>query len=120
MSLSAFRGFKARRPKTTRSSVACRVAEQSLKILADRSRLAYIPLERYELDIELVRSATRDICQRWCVAPFDRMSKTIMVATANPFNKQAVSDLEQKHHTRLLWYLAAPGDLLRVLGKVFR
>src|SRR5580658_8209733 len=69
--------------------------DKSLRVLADRSRLAYIPLERYELDIELVRSATKDICQRWCVAPFDRMSKSIMIATANPFNKKAAADLEE-------------------------
>jgi tetratricopeptide (TPR) repeat protein len=94
--------------------------DKSLKVLADRSRLAYIPLERYELDIELVRSASRDICQRWCVAPFDRMSKTIMVATANPFNKQALIDLEEALKHRLLWYLATPADLIRILGKAFR
>ena len=94
--------------------------EQSLKMLADRSRLALMPLDRYEVDIDLLRSATREVCLRWCVAPFDRMSKTTMVATANPFNKQAVADMEEKLHSRLLWYLAAPQDLLRLIGKVFR
>jgi hypothetical protein len=67
-----------------------------------------------------LRAASRDICQRWCIAPFDRMSKTVMVATANPFNKQAIADLEEKLKCRLLWYLAPPADLLRVLGKAFR
>jgi tetratricopeptide (TPR) repeat protein len=94
--------------------------EKSLKLLVDRSRLAYIPLERYEMDIELLRSASREICQRWCVAPFDRMSKSVLVATANPFNKQAAADLEEVMKHRLLWYLATPADLIRVLGKVFR
>jgi tetratricopeptide (TPR) repeat protein len=94
--------------------------EKSLKVLADRSRLAYIPLDRYELDIELVRSASREFCQRWCVAPFDRMSKSVMVATANPFNKQAIADLEETLRHRLLWYLATPADLIRILGKAYR
>jgi hypothetical protein len=94
--------------------------EKSLKILADRSRLAYVPLDRYDLDIELVRSCSKEICQRWCIAPFDRMSKSIMVATANPFNKQAAADMEAALKHRLLWYLATPGDLIRLLGKAFR
>ena len=94
--------------------------EKSLKVLSDRSRLAYFPLDRYELDIDQLRAASRDICQRWCIAPFDRMSKTVMVATANPFNKQAIADLEENLKCRLLWYLAPPADLLRVLGKAFR
>ncbi len=94
--------------------------DKSLKLLVDRTRLAFIPLERYEIDIELVRSASRELCQRWCVAPFDRMSKSILVATANPFNKQVVADLEEVLKHRLLWYLAPPADLIRVLGKAFR
>ena len=94
--------------------------EKSLKLLADRSRLAYIPLERYEIDMDLVRTAPRQICQRWCVLPVDRMSKTMMVATANPFNKQAVLDLEETSKFRLLWYLASPTDLMRILGKALR
>ena len=94
--------------------------DKSLRILADRSRLAYIPLERHEMDMDLVRMAPRHICQRWCVLPVDRMSKTVMVATANPFNKQAVLDLEETVKYRLLWYLASPTELLRILGKALR
>jgi Type II secretion system (T2SS), protein E, N-terminal domain len=94
--------------------------DKSLKILADRSRLAYLPLDRYDLDIEVVRSSSREICQRWCIAPFDRMSKSVLVATANPFNKQAAADLEASLKQRLLWYLATPSDLTRLLGKAFR
>ena len=51
--------------------------DKSLKLLADRSRLAYIPLDRYEMDMDLARTAPRQFCQRWCVLPFDRMSKTV-------------------------------------------
>ena len=94
--------------------------DKSLKILGDRSRLAYIPLDRYDMDMELVRASSREICQRWCVVPFDKMSKSVLVATANPFNKQAVADLEAALKQRLLWYLTTPADLLRVLGKAFR
>src|SRR5580698_4901295 len=82
--------------------------EKSLKLLVDRSRLPFIPLERYEIDVELVRAASREICLRWCVAPFDRMSKSVLVATCNPFNKQAAADLEAVIKHRLLWYLTTP------------
>jgi tetratricopeptide (TPR) repeat protein len=94
--------------------------EKSLILLAERSRLAFMPLDRYEVDADLVRTAPRDVCQRWCVVPFDRMSKAVMVATANPFNKQATADLEGVLKGRILWYLAAPTELLRILVKSFR
>lgn len=95
-------------------------AEKALKILSDKSRVGYLPLEKYELDMELARSFPAEVCKRWCVLPFDRMSKSILVATANPFNQQAAKELSEATQNRLLWYLAEPGELIKNLRKVFR
>ena len=94
--------------------------EKSLKLLSDKSRTAYLPLDKYDVDIDLARGFPADICRRWCVMPFDRMSKSILVATANPFNQQALKDLAQATPQRLVWYLAPPIDLLSNLRKAFR
>lgn len=94
--------------------------DKALKILTDKSRLAYLPLEKYDTDIELARSFPVEVCRRWCVLPFDRMSKSILVATANPFNQQAAKELAEATQNRLLWYLAPPVDLLKNLQKTFR
>jgi tetratricopeptide (TPR) repeat protein len=94
--------------------------EQSLKIITERSRLAYMPLEKYDVDMELARSFPKSTCRRWCVVPIDRMSKTVIVATTNPFNKQAAAELEKATNYRLLWYIAPPADLVKVLKRVFR
>jgi hypothetical protein len=94
--------------------------EKSLKLLADKSRTAYLPLERYDADIDLTRGFPADVCRRWCVLPFDRMSKAILVATCNPFNQQAAKELSGATTHRLLWYLASPASLVGYLRKAFR
>ena len=94
--------------------------EQSLKLLADKSRAGFLPLERYDVDTDLVRGFPADVCRRWCVVPFDRMSKSILVATANPFNQQAAKELAAATSNRLLWYLAAPSELVKIIRRVFR
>jgi tetratricopeptide (TPR) repeat protein len=94
--------------------------EKSLKLLADKSRVAFLPLERYETDIELLRNFPVEVCRRWCVAPFDRMSKSVLVATANPFNQQAAKELSSATNQRLLWYLVTPAELTALLRKAFR
>lgn len=94
--------------------------EQSLKIIVERSRLGYMPLEKYDVDMELARSFPKGTCRRWCVLPIDRMSKTVIVATTNPFNKQAAAELEKATNYRLLWYISPPADLVKVLKRVFR
>ena len=52
--------------------------------------------------------------------PFDRMSKSILVATANPFNQQAAKELAEATSHRLLWYLTTPAELVQTIRKAFR
>ena len=94
--------------------------DKSLKLLTDKTRLAYLPLDRYDVDMDLARSFPSASCRRWCVLPFDRMSKSVLVATANPFNQQAAKELAAATPHRLLWYLVPPADLVKNLRKVFR
>ncbi len=94
--------------------------DKSLRLITDKSRVAYLPLERYDIDMDLARGFPAEVCRRWCVLPFDRMSKAILVATANPFNHQAAKDLAEATTHRLLWYVATPIDLISNLRKAFR
>jgi tetratricopeptide (TPR) repeat protein len=94
--------------------------EKSLRLLSDKSRVAYLPLDRYDIDMDLSRGFPAEVCRRWCVLPFDRMSKAILVATANPFNQQAAKELAEATTHRLLWYVAPPNDLLANLRIAFR
>lgn len=94
--------------------------ETSLKLICDRARVGFIPLEKYDVDVEIARGFPREICHAWCVLPFDRMSKTILVATANPFNNQALRELEAAKKHRIVWYMVPPEDLVRMIRKICR
>lgn len=94
--------------------------EKSLKILSDKSRIAYLPIDKYDIDMDLTRSFPAEVCRRWCVLPFDRMSKSTLVATVNPFNQQAAKELAEATPNRLLWYLTTPQELVKNLRKAFR
>lgn len=93
--------------------------ERSLRLLSDKSRSAFIPLGTYDVDMDLARNFPRDVCRRWCVMPFDRMSKSVFVATANPFNQQAMRELSEVTASRLLYYLAPPADLVKLIRRAF-
>jgi hypothetical protein len=94
--------------------------ETSFKLVCEKASLAVLPIERYDVDVDLARSFPREICLRWAILPFDRMSTTVLVATANPFNRQAALELGQATKHRLLWYMAPPQDLLKALRRTFR
>jgi hypothetical protein len=94
--------------------------EKSIRLLVDKARVGYIPLEKYDVDMELARSFPAAACRRWCVMPFDRMSKSVLVATANPYNPQAAKELSQATHSRIVWYVASPVEIVKNLRKTFR
>ncbi len=94
--------------------------EKSLKLLCEKSRLPFLPIEKYDVDFELARTFPADTCRRWCVLPFDQMSKSVLVATCNPYNRQAAKELETSTSARLLWYVAPPQEIIRALKKCFR
>lgn len=99
--------------------------DKSLSLICAKARLGFLPLEKYDIDVEFVRTFPREICQRWCILPFDRLSKSVLVATANPFNGRALRDLEDFSaqagtKNRFLWYVASPVELVKILRKTFR
>jgi hypothetical protein len=94
--------------------------DKSLRLISDKSRVAYLPLDRYDVEMDLTRGFPSDVCRRWCVLPIDRMSKSILVATANPFNQQAAKELAEATTHRLLWYITSPTDIVANLRKAFR
>ncbi|HKQ39479.1 MAG TPA: tetratricopeptide repeat protein [Verrucomicrobiae bacterium] len=94
--------------------------EKSLRLLSEKSRLGFLPLEKYDIDLELGRNYPSETCFRWFVLPFDKMSKSIMVATCNPFNRQAAAEVEEVTKSRIIWYLASPDDISKCLKKVYR
>jgi tetratricopeptide (TPR) repeat protein len=94
--------------------------DKALRMIADKSRLGFLPLDKYDVDLDLARTFPADSCQRWCVMPFDKMSKSILVATANPFNRQAAKELECATQARLVWFLCPPVDIIKWLRRAFR
>ena len=94
--------------------------EKSVKAMVEKTRLGYMQLEKYDVDAEVSRSFPKDVCHRWCVLPFDRMSKAVFVATCNPFNKQATEELQAATQHRLVFYISPPNELVKVLRKVIR
>jgi hypothetical protein len=94
--------------------------EKSLKLLTDKARAAYLPLDKYEIDLDLARRFPAATCRRWCVLPFDRMGKSTLVATANPFNQQSANELGEATRNRVVWYLVTPVELVKNLRKAFR
>jgi tetratricopeptide (TPR) repeat protein len=94
--------------------------EQLLAGIVDRSKFAYIPLEYYDVDRSIVKMLPESLSIGRLIVPFDIISRTVMVAMANPFDAVGKEAVQQLLDYNVQWHLAAPQAIFKVLGDSFR
>jgi tetratricopeptide (TPR) repeat protein len=94
--------------------------EQLLCGILDRSKFAYIPLEHYEIDRQIVRMLPDNLTIGRLIVPFDIISRTMMVALANPFDSEGKQAVQQLLDYNVQWHLASPAAIVKVLNDVHR
>ena len=95
-------------------------SERILSALLDRTKFAYVPLEYYDVDRQVVRMLPDSLTINRLIVPFDLISRTIMVAVSNPFDGTAREAVEQSLDYTVIWYLAKPATLIKTLQDVYR
>jgi Type II secretion system (T2SS), protein E, N-terminal domain len=94
--------------------------ESTLCSIVDRSKMAYIPLEYYEVDRQVVKMLPDSLTLGRLIVPFDVMSRTLMVAMANPFDVQGKEATQKLLDFNIQWHLASPAAITKVLTEVYR
>jgi tetratricopeptide (TPR) repeat protein len=94
--------------------------EQLLCGILDRSKFAYIPLEYYEMDRQIVRMLPESLTLGRLIVPFDIISRTMMVALANPFDVEGKQAVQQLLDYNVQWHLASPAAIQKILADTYR
>lgn len=88
--------------------------------ILDRSKFAFIPLEYYDVDRQVVKMLPEALTLGRLMVPFDVISRTIMIATANPFDALGKEAVQQLLDYNIQWHLAAPTAIIKVLSETYR
>jgi len=94
--------------------------ESLLSGIIDRTKFAYIPLEYYDIDRQIVKMLPENLTLVRLVVPFDIVSRTMMVAVDNPFDAGAKAAVQQSVDYHIQWHLAQPQIIQKVLRDVYR
>ena len=94
--------------------------EAVLSALIDRTKFAYVPLEYYDIDRQVVRMLPDDLTIKRLFVPFDLVSRTIMVAVCNPFDAEAREAVQQSLDYNVTWYLTKPATIIKTLQEVYK
>ena len=94
--------------------------EAVFSAMIDRTKFAYVPLEYYDIDRQVVRMLPNELTIRRLFVPFDLISRTIMVAVCNPFDAEAREAVQQSLDYNVTWYLTKPATILKTLQEVYK
>jgi len=88
--------------------------------ILDRSKFAYIPLEYYDVDRSIVKMLPENLTISRLIVPFDIMSRTVMIATANPFDALGKEAVQQLLDYNVQWHVASPQAITKVIQETYR
>ncbi len=88
--------------------------------IIDRSKFAFAPLDYYDIDRSIVRMLPESLTIGRLIMPFDMMSRTVMIAMANPFDAVGKEAVQQVLDYNVQWHLATPSAIFRVLKETYR
>ncbi len=88
--------------------------------IIDRSKFAYIPIEHYDVDRSIVKMLPESLTIGRLMLPFDILSRTVMIAMANPFDALGKEAAQQLLDYNVQWHLASPQAIFKALGETYR
>lgn len=68
--------------------------EQLAECLCDYFKIPYLPLSKYEIPEEVIKSIPQDVIERYLVIPVFKSGNIINVVMANPFDAKAIRAIE--------------------------
>jgi tetratricopeptide (TPR) repeat protein len=88
--------------------------------ILDRSKFAYLPIDYYDVDRQIVKMLPESITLGRLIVPFDIISRTMMVALANPFDSVGKEAVQQLLDYNIQWHLSSPDAVSKVLVDSYR
>jgi len=90
------------------------------KVLAEAIGLPYVKIDPLKLDVQLItRTLSRPFARKHAVLPLERRSGTLVVATANPFDRELFENLHGLTGMAIEPVLSAPADIHRAIAEIY-
>ena len=94
--------------------------ENLLNGILSRSKFAYMPIEYYDVDRQIVKMLPESMTLGRFIVPFDIVSRTMMIAVANPFDTVGKDAVQQLLDYNIQWHLSSPEALSKVLADSYK
>ena len=79
----------------------------------------YLPLASYEIDHEIVLLVPLTTCEKFCLVPIDKIGESLTLAMADPFNIQAIEEIETFSGCCVQAFVSTATDVRNAIKKYY-
>jgi general secretion pathway protein E len=94
--------------------------DKAARVVAEATGLPYRKIDPLKLDAQLItRTLSRPFARRHAVLPVERRDGTLVVAAANPFDRELFENLRGLTGSEVTPVVSAPSDIHRAIAEVY-
>jgi type IV pilus assembly protein PilB len=82
-------------------------------------RLPYIPLDRYDINPEVINLVSAKDALKYLFIPIEKIGSSLTIAMSNPFKNRVLSEIEQVCDCDVQVCLSTPTEILNSIGKYY-
>ncbi len=96
-------------------------SEQDIAMaLTSQYGFPYLPLSNYEIEDDVLLSLSREVCERFCLVPIDRIGSSLTLAMADPLNAKAIEEIETMTSCSVQTFVSTAQDVRQTIEKYFK
>jgi hypothetical protein len=80
----------------------------------------YLPLENYEIDLDVVKIIPKNVAKQYCLIPVDKIGHNLTLAMSNPLNTQAVEDIALLSGLYVQLVISTASDIRKAIEKYYK
>ncbi len=96
-------------------------SEQDIALaLTSQYGFPYLPLSNYEIEDEVLSSLSRDVCEKFCLVPIDKIGASLTLAMADPLNAGAIEEIEALTGCSVQTFVSTAQDIRDTIRKYYK
>ena len=94
--------------------------EDIAQALTSQYGFPYLPLSNYEIEDDVLAALSRDICNKFCLIPIDKIGASLTLAMADPLNAGAVEDIEGVTGCSVQAFVSTATDVRNAIERCYK
>ncbi len=96
------------------------LSEESFTIaLSSQLDLAYIPIEKYNVSREALKMVPRDVADKNCFFPLEKIGSVLILSCADPLNVRAITEVETIANCSAVPIIGMRSEIEKAIGDYY-